>query len=53
MRWFRVKSVIQAKKLAYKLGPGSECWRSTNTIARKDEPFLARTFSNTFEFEVV
>jgi hypothetical protein len=48
-----VYSVLQAKKVALKMGPGAECWRWTRTKGRKDEQFLASRSSSDFEFEVV
>lgn len=50
-KFYECKTVLQAKKLAYRLGIGTEVWRHTRTKGRADS-FLASTFSNDFEFEV-
>jgi hypothetical protein len=51
-RYFKRKSVLQAKKLAYRLGVGTEVWRWTRTIGPKNG-FLASSSSSDFEFEVI
>lgn len=52
-RYKKVRSVLQAKKLAYKMGVGSEVWVWTRTKARLDDKFLSYTSGSDFLFEVV